>query len=93
MASIRNLKKDINYLTDELLAECLTYAYFHKEVVAEKINKAATDIISNRNELIKRINHIDDADSPKAVKAHFNKIRHDFGISIESLDNIENAKK
>jgi hypothetical protein len=93
MASIKNLKKDINYLTDELLAECLTYAYFHKEVEAEKINKAATEIISNRNDLIQRINHIDDASSSKAVKGHFDKIRHDFGLSIEALDKIENTKK
>jgi hypothetical protein len=93
MASIRNLKKDINYLTDELLAECLTYAYFHKEIKAEKINKAATEIISNRNDLIKRINNIEDASSLKAVKAHFNKIRHDFGISVEALDKIEHTKK
>jgi hypothetical protein len=92
MASRKNLKKDINYLTFELLTECYTFQYFHKDSNPETINKIATEILDNRNDLISRINHIDGKLNPKLVKAHFNKIRKDYEKSVEELDKLEKLK-
>ena len=93
MASRKGLKKDINYLTFELLAECFTYQYFHEKADKEAIDKVAATILDNRNDLVSRINHIDGKENPKLVKAHFSKIKKDFSLSVDALDNIEGKKK
>ena len=93
MASRRRLKKDINYLSFELLAECFTYQYFHENADREAIDSVAATILDNRNDLVSRINHIDGKENPKLVKAHFNKIKQDVSKSVEALDNIEGKKK
>lgn len=86
MANKRGLKKDINYLTYDLLAECFTYQYFHKDADPKKMETAASKILEIRNELVSRINHIDGKENPKLVKAYFQKIRKDYKNSIEALD-------
>jgi hypothetical protein len=92
MASRRGLKKDINYLTFELLAECFTYQYFHEKADKNAIDKVAAALLENRNDLVSRINHIDGKKNTKLVKAHFNKIKKDFNKSVEALDSIEGSK-
>lgn len=92
MASRKNLKKDINYLTYELLAECFTYQHFHKDIDAELVNNVASGILDNRNDLISRINHVDGKENRKLVKAHFAKIRADFKKSVETLDKLDKTK-
>ena len=88
MANKRTLKKNINYLTYDLLAECFTYQYFHKDADPKKVETAATQILDLRNELVSRINHVDGKDNPKLVKEYFQKIRKDFEKSIEALDSL-----
>jgi hypothetical protein len=88
MASKRNLKKDINYLTFDLLAECFTYESFHKEASPELIDEVAKSILDNRNDLIGRINHLDSKDEPKLIRETFSKIRKDFEKSVEALDKL-----
>ena len=93
MASRKGLKKDINYLTFELLAECFTYQHFHEGADRDAIDKVAATVLDNRNDLVSRINHIDGKNNPKLVRAHFNKIKKDFNLSVDALDNIEGKKK
>lgn len=89
MASKRNLKKDINYLTYELLAECFTYQFFHADLDSKKVNEVSSIILNTRNDLIKRINHIENKDDPKLVKEYFKKIRSDFKKSVDALEKLE----
>jgi hypothetical protein len=89
MASKRLLKKDINYLTFDLLAECFTYQFFHKDLKPEMVDEVASSILDNRNDLVARINHVDGKENPKLVKAHFRKIREDFSKSVEMLDKLD----
>jgi hypothetical protein len=95
MANKRILKKDINYLTYDLLAECFTYQYFHPELDQKMFDEVASSIINNRNDLISRINHIDSKEGSKKIKEQFNAIRKDFEQSVEALDKLEkkSAKK
>ena len=88
MASKRNLKKDINYLTFDLLTECFTYESFHNDVKQELIDEVAKSILDNRNDLISRINHLDAKNDPKLVKETFLKIRKDFEKSVGALDKL-----
>jgi len=88
MASKRDLKKDINYLTFDLLAECFTYESFHKDVKPELIDEVAKSILDNRNDLISRINNLDSKSESKLVKQTFKNIRKDFEKSVEALDKL-----
>jgi hypothetical protein len=88
MAKIRELKKDINYLTSELVSECLTFQFFHAESSSDKVGEVISKILENRNDLIYRISHFAEAKNPRLVKKHFAEIRKDFDKSIEALDNL-----
>ena len=88
MASKKNLKKDLNYLTNELLTECFTYQFFHVDMDPKQANEVAAYILNNRNDLANRINNIENKDNPKLVKEHFKKIRSDFEKSVEALDKL-----
>lgn len=82
MASRRRLKKDINYLCLEVVADCYNYNYLHagKEDGVELIVK---EIVAQRNDLIDRVNHPDGKDNPKLVKVYYKAI---FTSLIESVD-------
>jgi hypothetical protein len=88
MANIRRLKKNLNYLTNELVSECLTYQYFNKDVDNQKVNKILSDILNNHNELIGRINNCKIKNDPKKVKEYYKEIISDFKKSIDCLDNL-----
>ena len=92
MANRRTLKKDINYLTYELIAECFTYKYFHKEAKPEVVDQVASTILDIRNDLVSRINHVNGKEDHKLVKAHFSTIRKDFEKSVEEMDKLEKLK-
>ena len=89
MANIRTLKKNINYLTFDLLSECFTYQSFHPEIKPEVVNKIAVEVLNNRNDLIERINNIEGKENYKLIKSHFQKIRQDFEKSIKALEKLE----
>ena len=91
MASIRELKKDINYLAYELLTEILTYRHFHPEVENEKANSMINKIVSQRNELILRVNQRGNLTSGKEMRAHFSKIRTEMVELIKVLAELEKA--
>ena len=74
MASIRELKKEINYLTYELLNECFTYKKFHPKKDPNKIDDVIGNIIKKRNELIYKIHHTKDNPGSKELKAHYNSV-------------------
>ncbi len=74
MTSRRNLKKDIDYLTFEVVGYCLGYLENHPKANEEEAFKMIQDAIHLRNELVARSNHPDGKDNPKLVKAHYKKI-------------------
>ncbi len=89
MASIRQLKKNLNYLTQELINECLAYQYFNKNADSNKVDEVISGIIENHNDLIYRINHCNEKGDRKKVKAYFNSIKEDFKKSVEMLNKLE----
>lgn len=88
MASIRKLKKNLNYLTQELINECLVYQYFNKEADQEKVAQVLAGIIENHNDLIYRIHHCNVKSDKKKVKEYFRNIINDFDKSIALLDKL-----
>jgi len=78
MSKIRDIKKDVRYLCEQLIVDSIEVA----EVVGEKEQKKILELISEiavfHNELIARANHPDGKDNIKIVKAHLKKISNDL---------------
>lgn len=71
MGSIRRLKKDINYLTDEIVQHSLLINLLYKDN-EEKIKKVIETAMQNRTELIARVN------VKKQSKTTYKQIREDL---------------
>ncbi|MDC1106530.1 hypothetical protein OAT16_07460 [Prolixibacteraceae bacterium] len=83
MASIRRLKKDIDYVADMVIQDCFLYMEFHDE----KTQLAAWEIIKEldqrRCEYIQQANHPDGKNNPKLVKKHYKVLIKNF---IETIN-------
>jgi hypothetical protein len=51
MASIRELKKDIDYLVFEVVSDCLIYANLHSDDNSQRISEIIEDAIDLRNDI------------------------------------------
>lgn len=71
MGSIRRLKKDINYLTDEIVQHSLLINLLYKDN-EDKIKKVIETAMHNRTELIARVN------VKKQSKTTYKQIREDL---------------
>ena len=87
MASIKELKDEINYLTYDLINECFTFKILHpgKDGAVDNVIR---DIIKLRNELISRTNHPEDKNDPKKLKAHYRKIHEDLGNLVKLVETL-----
>jgi len=56
MASIKNLKKDLNYLIDEVIGTCMIHQYTQKDK-HEELDKIIDEMIEFREKMIIRINN------------------------------------
>ncbi len=84
MTSIKELKKDINYVASELVIECFTYNYLFPEKDNEPLAKIISDSLVMRNELIKQVNQVKPSGENPAKK-QFKDIRKSFTERIEDL--------
>jgi hypothetical protein len=85
MASIRDLKKDIDYLIYEVIADCLSYSELHPEVQTEELSAIISDAVDFRNDLIARVNNPDGKDNPKIVKAFYKSVSKDLLEGVDKL--------
>lgn len=88
MASIRKLKKDINYLSYELLTEAFTFRHFHTELKEEKFDDVIKKIVALRNDMIGRINHSDEQSKSQSNKQYFKKIREEMFTMLEVMEDL-----
>ena len=78
MASIRNLKKDINYLASELVTEAYIKQLVKEDVNQDALAKLMVEAVDFRNELVARANHPDGKHNVKMVKSFYKKLRKDM---------------
>jgi hypothetical protein len=83
MAKIRDLKKDINYLTFEVLSDCMVYRIVNTEST-EKVDEIMSDSVKMRNELLHRIGEVKILKNTKEIKKEFKSIEEDL---INHADN------
>lgn len=88
MASIRKLKKDINYLAYELLTEAFTYKHFHTDLKEKKFDEVIKKIILQRSELIIRVNQANELNGSSKKTEHFRKIKEDMVKMVELMHSL-----
>jgi hypothetical protein len=94
MASVRKLKKDIDYLVFEVVSDCLIYSNIHNEDNSQKISEIIEDAIDLRNDLIARVNQPDGKGNPKIVKLHYKTIRKDLSTGVDKMfDSLSSLSK
>ncbi len=71
MASIKNLKKDIDLLMSLVLNDCFYVLEYNSKVDNDAVMKIAGEVIQKHRELRLRVNHPDGKDNPKLVKNYY----------------------
>lgn len=87
MASIKNLKKDIDFIVSEIISDCYIYLYFNNNKNEEKVIDIITKSVELRNDLFNRTNNPDKNADKKAIKGHYKSIYKDL---LENSDNLFN---
>ena len=85
MASIRNLKKDIDYLVFEVISDGFVYKSIHPENNADEVFAIISDAVAFRNDLIARVNNPDGKDNPKILKAYYKTVEKDLLTGVDKL--------
>ncbi len=90
MSSIKDLKKDIHFLTSEIFTECFVKQFIKEDIDKDKLAGIMVDAVKFKNEFIARTNHYDARNNPKLVKEYFKKLRHDmYAKYIKMSESIE----
>ncbi|MDR2912961.1 MAG: hypothetical protein LBV38_06715 [Alistipes sp.] len=84
MASLRMLKRDINYLMDEVVTDSYLSLYFHPEH-KDAIVGVIRDAVELRNSLYDRANRPAEKKSRSLVRKHYAAVRRDMFDGIDSL--------
>jgi len=93
MASKKEFKKDINFLTYEIIARGFIHLEFFGDRNTEDVHKIIGEAVAARNDYISRVNKKTFKDGAKEVKVHFRAIyddllntTHDLLERIDKLD-------
>ncbi len=94
MASVKDLKKDIDVLMSLVLNDCFSVLEHNSKVDSEAILKIAGDVIRKHRELRIRASHPDGKDNPKLVKAFYSDLIADALKEADSaLENLSSEVK
>ncbi len=72
MASIRSIKKDIQFLTSEVVSDCYVFIYLNPGKKTEAAEKIALESDELRKTLIGKVNKSGKFENAKTSKAFFN---------------------
>lgn len=85
MASVRNLKKDIDYLVFEVISDCFGFGEIHPDSQPEEVTGIISDAVNFRNDLIRRVNNPEKDNTNKVVKGYFRDIEIDLIKGVDAL--------
>jgi hypothetical protein len=94
MASVRELKKDIDYLIFEVISDCLVFSGAHPDKKSEELSRLIADAVDFRNDLIARVNNPDGKDNPKIIKAYYKLVEKDLLSGVDKFfERLSNLTK
>jgi hypothetical protein len=85
MASVRELKKDIDHLLYEVISDCFVFSGLHPDIKTEELTAIISDAVDLRNDLISRVNNPDGKNNPKIVKAYYKSVSRDLLAGTDKL--------
>jgi hypothetical protein len=85
MASVRSLKKDIDFLVFEVISDCFVYSNLHPDNKSDELTALINDAVELRNDLIARVNNPDGKDNPKIVRGYYNSVSKDLMVGVDKL--------
>ena len=81
MASIRTIKKDIDFLVSEVISDCWVFMYINPEEKTEEAVAIINDAVTLRNELFDRVN----SREIENAKKHFKAVSQDLLKGVDTL--------
>lgn len=85
MASVRNLKKDINYVLGDVIEECYVREMMNPEADSKKVQAIVDEAISSFDGFMERVN----AKNVENQKAHFKSVKTDLeGVAGKLLEKV-----
>lgn len=85
MASVRNLKKDIDYLIFEVISDCFSFGGMHPDSQPDEVAGIISDAVTLRNDLIRRVNNPVKNENLKVEKGYFRNVEIDLLKGVDSL--------
>ncbi|NDP21673.1 MAG: hypothetical protein GZ091_11425 [Paludibacter sp.] len=85
MASRKKLKKTIQFVSSELIADIYLRCLMSKDIDFQNVEDLSVDIMKTSKEFILRINRPDGKDNPKRVKVYFKKLFADWQAAMEKI--------
>ncbi len=94
MANKRNLKKDVEFLINEVIGDCYTYMLLNGDKNREQVIGIVESVVDKRNELFHRINNPDPSADRKKVRAYYKGIYNDLLACVdESFTQLSGLSK
>lgn len=88
MANVKELKKDINFLADQIMTECFSYLEYSPVNNQENVLEILHEAEQLRRELIYRANHIPKG-TKQEIKNYYKEISEDLlKRNIELLERL-----
>jgi len=84
MASIKDLKKDIDYLFFELISDCFMSTSLHEGEKKTEIQDLIEEAVKMRNDFIDRVNNPDGKDNPVLVKSYYGTLLRDLFEKVDA---------
>ncbi|MFV0593547.1 MAG: hypothetical protein ACK5M7_19400 [Draconibacterium sp.] len=78
MASVRNLKKDIDLIMSLALSDCFYVLEYNSKIDEEAVYEIAGEVVQKHRELRLRAIHPDGKDNPKLVKEYYKSLVQDM---------------
>lgn len=93
MASIRQLKKEIEFLSSQIITDCIDFVqtFNGKEMEAMAV---IDEIVILHNASVDKINNPDGKDNPKLVKAFYRQLKKEYVAGVnEAYKRLESLVK
>ncbi len=84
MASLRGIKRDIDYLVSAVMSDCYTCAILKKESQDEVLG-LIHEAIDARNSFIDRANHPAEKHNKHLVTKHYSALRSDLLVKVDEM--------
>jgi flagellar motor switch protein FliG len=93
MASIKQLKKEVAYLSTQMIGDCIDFiqTFNGKELEAMAV---IDEVVLLHNSTVEKINNPDGKDNPKIVKGYYEQLKKSYVVGInEAYKKLEGLVK